>query len=421
MSAAPTGRLCAARWSAARSFVAVEGLAIAVSLPDEEGLGLGALEGREALPAGRALATPANRGAALGASALEDARVLSTGGTIHRHSLLALVATPKNSNAISRGTFSGADPGDPGPRRGSPSSSGARARVRCAPRIGLSARSFRPEPASGRSGLSPTSRARLSCGHGPTGRGPGTVAPRPDRDRSRRRRRRPGRRRRAAERRPRRGGAPDLDRAGERGRGRRRGRGQDRRGEARLRGVSHQWAFFVSLVAGAALVVAAQTPRATVAMAIYAVSLSALLGNERPLSPGHLGARPRRWMRRLDHSMIFLLIAGTYTPFALLVLHGDAGEARPDRRLGRRRRRDRARAWSGWTHRSGSARSIYLSTAGSRSRAFPGSWAAIGPVGVGPDRRSAAPLHRGRGGLRAPAPGPATRRSSATTRSSTCS
>jgi hemolysin III len=30
----------------------------------------------------------------------------------------------------------------------------------------------------------------------------------------------------------------------------------------------------------------------------------------------------RRWMRRLDHSMIFVLIAGTYTPFALLVLHG---------------------------------------------------------------------------------------------------
>jgi hemolysin III len=31
----------------------------------------------------------------------------------------------------------------------------------------------------------------------------------------------------------------------------------------------------------------------------------------------------RRWMRRLDHSMIFFLIAGTYTPFALLVLDGD--------------------------------------------------------------------------------------------------
>src|SRR5262245_41973692 len=30
--------------------------------------------------------------------------------------------------------------------------------------------------------------------------------------------------------------------------------------------------------------------------------------------------RPRRWLRRLDHSMIFVLVAGTYTPFAVLVL-----------------------------------------------------------------------------------------------------
>src|SRR2546421_726171 len=35
----------------------------------------------------------------------------------------------------------------------------------------------------------------------------------------------------------------------------------------------------------------------------------------------------RMWMRRLDHSMIFVLIAGTYTPFALLVLHGGLATA----------------------------------------------------------------------------------------------
>jgi hemolysin III len=32
-------------------------------------------------------------------------------------------------------------------------------------------------------------------------------------------------------------------------------------------------------------------------------------------------------MRRLDHSMIFVLIAGTYTPFSLLVLHGTLARA----------------------------------------------------------------------------------------------
>jgi hemolysin III len=96
----------------------------------------------------------------------------------------------------------------------------------------------------------------------------------------------------------------------------------------RLRGVSHEWAFFVSLVLGAGLIVAADTPRATLAVAIYAASLSALLGTS-ALYHRVNWARPdvRRWMRRLDHSMIFLLIAGTYTPFALLVLHGTIANA----------------------------------------------------------------------------------------------
>jgi hemolysin III len=91
----------------------------------------------------------------------------------------------------------------------------------------------------------------------------------------------------------------------------------------RLRGVSHQWAFFCSLVTGTALVVAAPAGEATVASAIYAASVAALFGTS---ALYHRVTWPtpnaRRWMRRLDHSMIFLLIAGTYTPFALLVLEG---------------------------------------------------------------------------------------------------
>jgi hemolysin III len=96
----------------------------------------------------------------------------------------------------------------------------------------------------------------------------------------------------------------------------------------RLRGVSHQWAFVVSLFLGAGLIVAAKTPEATLAVAIYAVSLSALLGTS-ALYHRVDWTRPevRRWMRRLDHSMIFFLIAGTYTPFALLVLHGPLADA----------------------------------------------------------------------------------------------
>ena len=91
----------------------------------------------------------------------------------------------------------------------------------------------------------------------------------------------------------------------------------------RLRGVTHEWAFFASIGFGAALIVLAKTPKATLAVAIYALSLSALLGTS-ALYHRVEWRRPnvRRWMRRLDHSMIFFLIAGTYTPFALLVLNG---------------------------------------------------------------------------------------------------
>jgi hemolysin III len=91
----------------------------------------------------------------------------------------------------------------------------------------------------------------------------------------------------------------------------------------RLRGVSHQWAFFVSCVIGAALVIAAPAGTPRLAAAIYALSVSALFGVSALYHRiTWASAAARRWMRRLDHSAIFLLIAGTYTPFALLVLDG---------------------------------------------------------------------------------------------------
>ena len=91
----------------------------------------------------------------------------------------------------------------------------------------------------------------------------------------------------------------------------------------RLRGVSHQWAFFVSVVLGTLLVLAAPGGEAKVASAIYAFSVAGLFGASALYHRiDWVSLSARRWMRRLDHSMIFVLIAGTYTPFALLVLHG---------------------------------------------------------------------------------------------------
>jgi hemolysin III len=96
----------------------------------------------------------------------------------------------------------------------------------------------------------------------------------------------------------------------------------DDRGKPRLRGVFHQHAFFVSLASGTLLVVLATTTRASVAAAIYAASVSALFGVSALYHRITWTTTARRRMRRLDHAMIFLLIAGTYTPVGLLVLHG---------------------------------------------------------------------------------------------------
>ena len=90
----------------------------------------------------------------------------------------------------------------------------------------------------------------------------------------------------------------------------------------KLRGVSHQVAFVVSLVTGPALVAAAHRWPARLATAVYALTTTALFGvsalfHRRSWSP----AGSRR-MRRLDHSTIYLAIAGTYTAVAGLALRG---------------------------------------------------------------------------------------------------
>ena len=86
------------------------------------------------------------------------------------------------------------------------------------------------------------------------------------------------------------------------------------------RGRIHQVAFFVSLPAGLWLLAGATTAAARVAVAVYWASMAGLYFTS---SSYHLFAHSERavtWWRRADHSMIFVLIAGSYTPFCLLVL-----------------------------------------------------------------------------------------------------
>ena len=90
----------------------------------------------------------------------------------------------------------------------------------------------------------------------------------------------------------------------------------------RWRGVLHQYASPGALVAGVALVVAAPGALAKSAVGIYAAALTGLFTVSALYHRVDWRPPARRWMRRLDHSMIFVLIAATYTPFGLLVLDG---------------------------------------------------------------------------------------------------
>ena len=96
----------------------------------------------------------------------------------------------------------------------------------------------------------------------------------------------------------------------------------------RLRGVSHMYGALVSIPLGVALVIAAPNGKATLAALIYALAVTGLLATSATYHRiDWRRPRARAWMRRLDHSMIFVLIAGTYTPFSLLVLDGTLATA----------------------------------------------------------------------------------------------
>lgn len=92
----------------------------------------------------------------------------------------------------------------------------------------------------------------------------------------------------------------------------------------RLRGWIHLVAFVLSVVAGGALIgVAILYGRENVAWSttLYALGLSALFGVSALYHRGRWkGVRSRAWMRRLDHATIFIFIACSYTPFAVLAL-----------------------------------------------------------------------------------------------------
>ena len=80
--------------------------------------------------------------------------------------------------------------------------------------------------------------------------------------------------------------------------------------------------FFLSIPAGAALVGVATTPSARVGALVYALSLTGLFGTSAAYHRLARSVKARGLLRRLDHAMIFVLIAGSYTPMCLVALEG---------------------------------------------------------------------------------------------------
>ncbi len=97
-------------------------------------------------------------------------------------------------------------------------------------------------------------------------------------------------------------------------------------GKPRMRGWLHTYAFFVALAAGVVLTTLAATTgdrsgwKAALACAIYSVTVCGLFGTSALYHRRVWSPRGFQIMRRLDHSMIFVFIAGTYTPLSVLTL-----------------------------------------------------------------------------------------------------
>jgi len=87
----------------------------------------------------------------------------------------------------------------------------------------------------------------------------------------------------------------------------------------RYRGISHQFGFFAVLGAAPTLMAFATGTRAVAGAMVYGLSLMAMLGFSTLYHRTNPSLRVEKWLERLDHSAIFIFIAGSYTPFCLLL------------------------------------------------------------------------------------------------------
>jgi hemolysin III len=95
----------------------------------------------------------------------------------------------------------------------------------------------------------------------------------------------------------------------------------------KLRGWLHAGTFPLSVVAGIVLVAVSEGRAETLANAAFAISAALLFGTSALYHRGTWSPHVERQLKRFDHSNIFLIIAGTYTPFAVILLGDHGGDA----------------------------------------------------------------------------------------------
>jgi hemolysin III len=91
-----------------------------------------------------------------------------------------------------------------------------------------------------------------------------------------------------------------------------------------LRGWLHAGMAPLTVAAGIVLIALAPTTSGRIAATVFSVTAWLLFGTSAVYHRGNWSPRVAGVLKRMDHSNIFLIIAGTYTPFALLLPHGDA-------------------------------------------------------------------------------------------------
>ena len=97
-------------------------------------------------------------------------------------------------------------------------------------------------------------------------------------------------------------------------------------GKPKLRGYFHQEAFFMALGACVLLVLKSSSSLALISSLVYSLGLLTMLGVSSVYHRFNWAPKQRTLLKRLDHSAIFILIAGTFTPICLLALSESSGQ-----------------------------------------------------------------------------------------------